>query len=307
VKNEVTSPPSSGTKPSSLLFWSGFEGAVAPGQPYDCYGNGCFQDIVGADSWTGFTWPPKVNNSNTARYQLLANSGSNPGPDGISKYMHSQVQTVTGPKGTSTRAMYNHIAESGCCGTDSQGGGSTQSPYLIFPSSDVKELYISQWVKLQPDLVDKMKAGTWRDLFEVKTSDTDYRIELTIKVDAGNPTPYWMVRTDTFVPSHKDFWRIYNKTVPVPVGQWFKLETYFKRSSGSDGRIWMAVNGQVLADRSGPTMGPNGSPINRIFVNQLYSGSTYPIYQWVDNVQIWGTFPTVSSGDAWYDPPYAPR
>jgi hypothetical protein len=54
-------------------------------------------------------------------------------------------------------------------------------------------------------------------------------------------------------------------------------------------------------------MGTNGSPIIRIFVNQLYSGSTYPIYQWIDNVQIWATFPTVSSGDAWYDPPYAPR
>ena len=305
VKNG-TPPPSTGTKPASLLFWSGFEGTVAPGLPYDCYGNGCFQDIVGADSWTGFTWPPKVNNSNMARYQLLANSGSNPGVTGIGDYMYHQVQTVTGPKGASTRAMYSHIAKSGCCDTGSQGGGSTQSPYLIFPSSDVKELYISQWVKLQPDMVDKMKAGTWRDLFEVKTSDTDYRIELQIKTDAGGQ-PYWMVRTDTFVPSHKDYWRIYNKTVPVPVGQWFKLETYFKRSTGSDGRVWMAVNGNVLADRSGPTMGPNGSPVNRIFVNQLYSGSTYPIYQWVDNVQIWATFPTVSAGNAWYDPPYAPR
>ena len=307
VKNGVTSPPpSSGTKPTSLLFWSGFEGTTAPGPIVDCYGNGCFQEIVGSDSWTGFTWPPKVNNG-TARYQLISNSGSNPGPTGIGQYIYNQVQTVTGPKGTQTKAMLSHIAQSGCCGTGTQGGGSTQAPYHIHPGSDVKEMYISQWVKLQPDMVEKMSFGTWRDLFEVKTTDTDYRIELTIKVDAGNPKPYWMVRTDTYVPSHQDFWRIYNKDVPVPVGQWFKLETYFKRSSGSDGRIWMAVNGRVLADRYGPTMGPNGSPINRIMVNQLYSGSAYPIYQWVDNVQVWSTFPTVSSGDAWYDPPYAPR
>jgi len=27
----------------------------------------------------------------------------------------------------------------------------------------------------------------------------------------------------------------------------------------------------------------------------------------VDDVQIWSTFPTVSSGDAWYNPPYAPH
>ena len=307
VKNAVTSPaPASGSKPSSLLFWSGFEGTTAPGPIVDCYGNGCFQEIVGADSWTGFTWPPKVNNG-TARYQMISNSGSNPGPTGIGKYISNQVQTVTGPKGTQTRAMYSLIKESGCCGTDSQGGGSTQTPYHIHPGSDVKEMYISQWVKLQPDMIQKMSFGTWRDLFEVKTTDTDYRIELQIRVDAGQSKAYWMARTDTYVPSHKDFWRVYNKDVPVPVGQWFKLETYFKRSSGSDGRIWMAVNGQKIVDRFGPTMGPNNSPINRIMVNQLYSGGTYPIYQWVDNVQVWSTFPTVSSGDAWYDPPYAPR
>jgi hypothetical protein len=302
----TTSSTSTGTKPSSLLFWSGFEGTVAPGVPYDCYGNGCFQDINGADSWTGFNWPPKVNNG-TARYQMISNSGSNPGPTGIGKYISNQVQTVTGPKGTQTRAMYSLIKESGCCGTDSQGGGSTQTPYHIHPGSDVKEMYISQWVKLQPDMIEKMSFGTWRDLFEVKTTDTDYRIELQIRVDAGQSKAYWMARTDTYVPSHKDFWRVYNKDVPVPVGQWFKLETYFKRSSGSDGRIWMAVNGQKIVDRFGPTMGPNNSPINRIMVNQLYSGGTYPIYQWVDNVQVWSTFPTVSSGAAWYDPPYAPR
>jgi hypothetical protein len=307
VKNgSPTSGGGSGTKPSSLLFWSGFEGTTAPGPIVDCYGNGCFQEIVGADSWTGFTWPPKVNNG-TARYQMISNSGSNPGPTGIDKYISNQVQTVTGPKGTQTRAMYSVIKESGCCGTATQGGGSTQTPYHIHPGSDVKEMYISQWVKLQPDMIEKMNFGTWRDLFEVKTTDTDVRIELAIKVDAGSNKAYWMARLDTYVPSHRDFWRVYNHDVPVPVGQWFKLETYFKRSAGSDGRVWMAVNGQVIVDRFGSTMGPNNSPINRIMVNQLYSGSTYPIYQWVDNVQVWSTFPTVSAGDAWYDPPYAPR
>jgi len=92
----------------------------------------------------------------------------------------------------------------------------------------------------------------------------------------------------------------------VPVGQWFKLEVYWKRSS-TNGRIWAAVNGTVIADKTGSTMGPNGSRIDRIMMNQLYSGSAYPIYQWVDDVQMWSTFPTAASGDAWYDPPYAPH
>ena len=68
-----------------------------------------------------------------------------------------------------------------------------------------------------------------------------------------------------------------------------------------------AVNGTVIADRVASTMGPNGSRIDRIMMNQLYSGSTYPIYQWVDDVQVWSTFPSAVSGQAWYDPPYAPH
>ena len=85
---------------------------TAPSTPLDCYNNGCFQEITGSDSWTGFTWPPNVN-STRARYQMLANSGSAPSPSSIGDFMWNQVQTVTGPRGTQTKAMYSHIARSG--------------------------------------------------------------------------------------------------------------------------------------------------------------------------------------------------
>jgi hypothetical protein len=166
-------------------------------------------------------------------------------------------------------------------------------------------MYISEWIMLQPDIAQKMSAGTWRELFEWKTTDTDARIELQIKSDGDGTPLYWMARSDGYQPSYNEFWRVNNKVVPVPVGKWFKLEIYWKRGSGTAGRVFFAVNGQVIADRAGNTIGPNKSPINRIMVNQLYSGSTYPIYQWVDDVQMWSTFPTAASGDAWYDPPYA--
>jgi hypothetical protein len=297
--------PLPGETPPGLLFWTGYEGTTTLGAPIDCYKNGCFQEINGKDSWTGFTWPPILNSSN-ARYQMLANAGSAPSPSTIDQYMWNEVQTVTGPKGTQTRAMYSHIAKSGCCGTGEQGSGSTQLPYLIYPQSDVKELYVSKWLKLQGDLSQKMGSGNWRAIFETKTTDTDHRLVVYVNTDSSGK-PYWMVRTDSWTPTHVDFWRDYNYDVAVPVGQWFKFEAYFKRSAGSDGRVWVAVNGKVITDKYGPTMGPNKSPINRVFLTQLYSGSSYPIYQWVDNVQVWNTFPSVSSGAPWYDPPYAPH
>jgi len=308
VKNgTVSTPPASGTTPASLLFWSGFEGAVTPGTPFDCYGNGCWQEIIGTDSTTGFTWPPKVANS-SGRFQLLTNSGSQPSPTSVYNYMRNEIQTVTGPKGSSTRALYSKIDQSGCCGTDPQGGGSTQNPYLLFPTSDLKDFYVSFWIKLQADLAQKLHEGdAWRPMFEFKTTDTDYR--LTIGVLAYNgATPYWEVKTDSYAPTRQTFWAVTTRDqLAVPGDKWMKLEIFWHRSSGPDGRVWVAVDGKTIADKSGPTMGPNKSPINRIMLTQLYSGSPYPIYQWVDDVQIWSTFPTVSSGDAWYNPPYAPH
>src|SRR5712691_9716169 len=49
--SDATSPPTSLTSPGSakLLFSSGFEGAVALSVPSDCWGTGCWQNIVGVE------------------------------------------------------------------------------------------------------------------------------------------------------------------------------------------------------------------------------------------------------------------
>lgn len=293
---------------SQLLFWSGFEG-VTLNPPSNCWNSGCWQDLSGTDTATGFAWPPRVGGGGAA-FQLLASPPANAPVDAgsVNGYMFSQLQTVTGRRGTPTTAAYSQISRSGCCGTGSQDGsnGSTQQPFMLLPAYDVQDLYVSQWVALQPDLVEKMAAGTWRDLFEWKTAGQDYRIQLVIKSD-GRGGLFWTAIGDTTQPTFQEFWRIDNKAVPVPVGQWFKVEAFWHRSWGGDGRVWFAVNGLVVADRYGPNMGPNGAPIDRIMMNQLYSGSGYPIYQWVDDVQIWSSFPVAREGDAFFDPPYAPH
>jgi hypothetical protein len=286
-------------QPRSLLFWSGFEGSTAPLAPRsnDCWGNGCWQDITGTDTTTGFSWPPKLWGG-VGKYQLLSNpvNSSPASPSNVGSYMFNEIQSVIGPKGVPTRAMYSEITK--------RGGDSTQNPFQLLPASESPHLYISQWVKLQPDMFEKMRAGTWRDLFEWKTTDTDYRVELAM-VNYGGGTPFWQIRGDGWIPRYQEYWRVQNKAVPIPVGRWFKLEVFWHRSSGSDGRVWMAVDGQVIADRRGPNMGPNKSRINRVMVNQLYGGGSYKMYQWIDDLQIWSAFPTAAPGDPWYDPPYA--
>jgi hypothetical protein len=221
--------------------------------------------------------------------------------------MYNEIQTVTGRTGAQTRALYSQISQSGCCGTSPQGDGSTQNPFIVFPANDVRDLYVSTWIKLQPDLAQRMLSGDpWRSLFEIKTQETDWRLSVGAVDWSRTGTPIWQVKTDSMVGSnYSEIWRQYANAVPID--RWFKLEVFVHRSSGSDGRVWVAADGNVLADRFGPNLGPKGNRIDRIFLTLLYSGSTYPIYQWVDDVQIWSTFPSAAPGDAWYNPPYGPH
>ena len=80
------------------------------------------------------------------------------------------------------------------------------------------------------------------------------------------------------------YWEKYTVTTAQTLTDWMKFEVFWHRSSGPDGRVWMAVNGQVIVDMPGPNK--ISAPINRIMLSTLYS-STNPIFQWIDDVEIW--------------------
>jgi hypothetical protein len=290
--------------PQSLLFWSGFEGDVSVGAPYSCYTKGCWQDLRGTDSMSGFSWPPRIKGG-SASFQVR--SGTLSMPWTISDYIVNEIQTVTGRTGAPTRAHYSLMKQTGCTGTASQETTkcSAQDPYLVRPAQEPGDLYISFWRKLQPDLLQKL-VNSWYVVFEWKTTG-DYRVISQIVTYGG--TPYWEIRADNNAGDlpYQEFWRVNNRAVRVPIGEWFKFEVFWHRSKDSDGRVWMAVNGQKLADKFGPNIGVNDNPIDRIMILQLYSGASYPLEQWTDDVQIWSAFPSAKPGEPWYDGVYAPH
>jgi hypothetical protein len=294
-------------RPKGLLFWSGFEGNdLAVGEPRDCYNAGCWQDLVGTDSVTGFSWPPRIAGGKAA-FQMR--SGAAAIPDTISDYVVNEIETVIGRTGRPTRALHTRMKQTGCTGTESQArtSCSAQVPYLVRPGREPGDLYISFWRKLQPDLLEKL-VKSWHVVFEWKSAG-DYRLIAQI-VNYGGARPYWEIRADNVANGglpQQEFWRVNNRSVAVPIGEWFKFEVFWHRSDGPDGRVWMAVDGQKLVDKSGPNMGVNNAPIDRIMFMQLYSGASYPLSQWTDDVQIWSGFPRARRGDPWYDGVYGPR
>ncbi|HEV8110892.1 MAG TPA: Ig-like domain-containing protein [Burkholderiales bacterium] len=302
--------PGDAARPASLLFWSGFESGVSVGAPRDCYTSGCWQDLVGTDSTTGFSWGSRIAGLPATGFQVRAGTNSAPSASTITNYIVNDIQTVTGPTGATTRALYSLMKQTSCTGTASQNPApdcAAQDPYLLQPTAEPGDMYISFWRKLDPTLTQKLVNG-WHMVFEWKTTG-DYRISAQL-VNYGQTNPYWELRADNVANgglAYQEFWRTQNRTAPAPVGQWFKFEVFWHRSAGSEGRVWMAANGQTLIDKFGPNIGVNGNPIERIFLTQLYTAATYPIEQWTDDVQIWSAFPTAKAGDPWYDGVYGPH
>ena len=188
---------------------------------------------------------------------------------------------------------------------------------MLQPASEQGNMYVSFWIKLQPDLLQRMTAPgvggqTWRALFEWKTAG-DYRMVAYLaswKDGCGGIKPngalYWLIRGDNEANGglpFQEFWRVENCSKAVPVDQWFKVEAFWHRSTGADGRVWMAINGQVIVDRYGPNKGIWNAPINRIFLSLTYSDHAVSQYQWMDDLEIWDGFPPANGNN----PPYAPH
>jgi hypothetical protein len=187
-------------------------------------------------------------------------------------------------------------------------------------------------------------GGTWRSFFSFKTgtnapgdgnpgNDGDYRVEAYVLTGCHpemiihqvppcigsnpDPAPFWVVVADNSAGGSfalVNYWVETNTAVPVPDdGSWNKVEVFWHRSANADGRFWLAINGTVIADHFGANKGASDPPlqINRILPSLLYSGGRLPIYQWVDDIQIWnGGFPRLTcdpNNDPWCDPPYAPH
>ena len=316
----------------SLLFQSGYEPSktINAVSPSDCWltPSGCWQHISGTDTTTGFTWPPSIWGGGGSAFLLLADT---PGvtAENIGDYMFNQIVTVKGHTGNlSNQALYSQVTK-GPSGQNPMGTASTTNLFELTPSSETSDLYISYWLKLPPGTAKNMSGldagpgiandgGTWRTLWAFKTGtppahdDGDYRVEAYVSTQNSAGTLYWAIGADNNAGGNYpvvNSWSYTNSSVPVPEGVWFKLEFFWHRSPNADGRVWMAVNGTQIFNVLGANMGSANLPINRVTVNSLYSGGLLPIYQWVDDLQIWDGFPPACTvpPPVWCDPPYAPH
>ena len=281
---------------AKLLFKSGFENFVylAPVSG----GFSQYQYIQGTDNSTSYAWPVMAWNPNpllTGLLGVITSSNLNPAPEDFNDYIQNAIETVTGPNGNLTYALRQKIVKPSpntCCTQDSFQIAGLGTPLI--------DSYVRYWIKLNPEFLSQVQTygvNFWRVLWEMKTS-TDYRIA-TFIYGSSDGQPYFFAHADNNPASvypYREYWAVSNTSVPVPLDQWFSVEFYLHRSTGSDGRFYWAVNGQPIADQYGPNYGINNQNVNALMFSNLYGNSVHlnPAYQWIDDLEVWDLPPCAS-------------
>jgi hypothetical protein len=282
------------------LFATGFEGNLTLSDPdVDCQpaeGNthsSCWQDVGGTDSVTGHTFPIRMWGTSPSRIHMILGF-ANPTPsDPISNYTRNQI--TEGRLGGS--ALYQEVIA-----RDPGGWCCTQNVFEIYPGANQREVYLSYWLKLEEGFAERLTQGDpWRVVSEFKPVEsgtparTRYRMALRISDWDGpgdNNPPRFGVLADNNPGCIWDYED--PDTIAVPTG-WFRVEIFWRRHV-SNGRYWVAINGETLFNRDGErTMADDAQPIEKLFPFLAYSGGGVPIAQWVDDFEIWDRFPTTAS------------
>ncbi|MGQ0802378.1 MAG: hypothetical protein ACT4PI_00720 [Actinomycetota bacterium] len=258
-----------------MLFASRFEDGVVVEPPEVVNGTWRFP-ITGCDA--GFCWEDDLPGSRTAAFFPLL-----PGSHPIDGVVETRIDTVTGPAGADTRAAYQEVT------TDARGdpdAGRVRNQLPVFWTDD--QGYAAYDLLLQPDLRDVMPTGegSWRYLVEWREAGDGYRMWLGLR---RRPTGdlFWEIQAQRDPPGGPTDWAFENHTVPVPVGEWARLEVYWDLDP-VDGRLWVGVNGQTLFDHHGRTR--LEAPLAAVHLLKVYTGANSlahgPAYQWVDNIEM---------------------
>jgi len=254
-----------------LLFKSGFEsGVYIDNTAY--VNNDDYRYIKGTDNETGFNWPIDILGASESALHYI--------DDENHQAVYSEIQNIIGHNGNLTNVLYNK---------EHYDIGVTQCPYEILNITEgTNDLYIKYWIKM--DSVSMVQPNMWRTFFEYKTKDyganNGFRLIAFIYTD-NDGIPYWVWQGDE--NPQNPIWEIENRTVPVPLNEWFLTEFYWHWSEGNDGRALWKINGQIIGDHYGPTT-RNSKPIDFILLTQIY-GNTNPKHQWIDDIEIWDSIP----------------
>lgn len=289
-----------------------------------------FQFFNGNDSQTKFDMLDITKFFGPSSLMIQSITDKDVTEETVQQFLHSSINQSMGPFGRVQYVLKNNIKQR------ISPPGNILSPQIQFlinrssssknPLTAVNEWYYSIYIKLDPNLAEKLiwptigaGASHWFTLAEFKTggyngnsSAGDYRLSLSIHKD--NDGLFYRCSGDNvanglgIVPgiteynNSKPFWRQRTRSGSVKLGVWQKLEVYVKRPVGKDdtatGISWMAITPVNQQQRTvvghkvgGVQMGIAELPLSRLFIISNYFGGNSPIAIECTDLDIWDTLP----------------
>ncbi len=284
-----------------LIFKSGFEGDVRIEKGKWINPGSNREQIMGRDSGTGYDWrkdwePYLVN----AHFEYVISSDKP-----ASTFVTTAIREMPG---SHDFPPDNHVLYLGVKGDDPDNPSTTRNELDLHPKKDFQQAYTKYWMKIHPDFRETCPENTWVMVMEwkepnnplVETGGTNnWRTNITLRPNENGELA-WCFQRQTVQPQRITEQMILNESVPVPVGEWFMVEAFWKW--GKNGRIWYAVNGKTVFDQYGRFEHPDnplGLKFWAIFKNyrglswydeDLSDGDeTWFAY---DDVEVWTDFPS---------------
>lgn len=152
--------------------------------------------------------------------------------------------------------------------------------------------YIRYWMFIPSsfDLAD----GGWNNIFEdVAYGAPNTSIPLHIyRNNHVSPNLYWHLRRRLYQEPYTTYWSLDNLTVPVPLGKWFKFESYIERHP-TTGVIRFWIDGSPIFNVENIPSKVEGSDEHFAIIFKQYGGFSYfPVETWYDDLEIWDGLPT---------------
>ena len=268
-----------------LVFRSGFEAGVkvvpVAGSTSEIF--------TGTDSSTGYRWDTFNDYFDRTRLFYLLNDSPREG------FVESAVGEGKGVGGSGGLLLEVK--------GDAPGDNEvTRNEYMLEPRADgtgffQRQGYARYRMKFDIELLATSWPSHWINFFEVKQGEyphRNYRFYYTVRKMSESDVPHWGLNIHNIAAD--TLYQLQNKDVAVPVDRWFTVEAYWRKDA-QDGRLCLAIDGQVVFDYRGETEHPTDplavgfwSPI-KSYRGREWSAGDRRFRVWYDDLELWTGFP----------------
>lgn len=275
---------------SRLVLKSGFEKGVSVVR-HPAYAQN--HTLTGIDTATGADWDKFASELDTLRFAYVIGGRRN-NPD---DYVRTKILPKSGRNNSRGLLMAVHEDLAG----DSEH---TRNELSLFPKPNPKALFANQgycryWMKFDRDIEADQWPEKWYNFFEVKEQQVNrkenYRFNFRLLKDPPDQKPYWvMILHNAADDDYEVVER--NRKVPVPIGEWFKVEAFWKRHSES-GRLFLAIDGKLVFNFRGRTQHPtNPRPVRfwsplKNYRHRAWHAGERVANVWYDDLELWTGWP----------------